>query len=143
MEAAIKSPESLLPPGQVRPHDLEHMDAVERSRLTSTILSRQFITEKSVADRIFGLPLEQRDPDEGRGFHFPHRQDMVSMLDQPLPNIPFEYSPGLIHFAYDPGLKGELQRFWDVITPEFGWTTKHGTEVKCIWVLVIGGCGWK
>jgi len=28
-----------------------------------------------------------------------------------------------------------LQRLGDKITPEFGWITKYGTEVKCIWVL--------
>ena len=65
------------------------------------------------------------------------------MLDQPMPDLPFAYTRGLVKFAYDPGLKGDLQRFWDVITPEFGWRTKNGTEFRCIWVLIIGGCGWK
>jgi len=68
---------------------------------------------------------------------------MIDMLDQPMPDVPFAYTPGLIYFAYDPGLKGDIQRFWDVITPEFGWRTKYGTEVRCKLILVIVGCGWK
>ena len=65
------------------------------------------------------------------------------MLDQPLPDLPFAYTHGLVNFAYEPGVKGDLQRFWDVITPEFGWRTKYGTEVKCILILVVAGCAWK
>jgi len=65
------------------------------------------------------------------------------MLEQPLPDMPFAYTPGLVNFDYDPGVKGDLQRFWDVITPEFGWRTNNGTEFKCVWVLVIAACGWK
>jgi hypothetical protein len=65
------------------------------------------------------------------------------MLDQPLPDVPFAYTPDLVYFAYEPGVKGDLQRFWDIITPEFGWRTKYGTEVKCGLLLVIIACGWK
>jgi hypothetical protein len=68
---------------------------------------------------------------------------MIAMLDQPMQKVPFAYTPGLVKFAYAPGVKGDLQRFWDVITPEFGWRTKNGTEFRCVWVLIIGGCGWK
>ena len=28
-------------------------------------------------------------------------------------------------------------------TPEFGWRTRYGTEVKCALILVIVGCAWK
>ena len=36
----------------------------------------------------------------------------------------------------------DLQRFWDKLTPEFGWRTKNRTKVQCRWVLVIVACGW-
>jgi len=124
-------------------HDLEKMSEQAKRRMTNSILTRQFISEQSEADKLFGKPLVAYSSEPQKAFHYPVRQDMIAMLDQPMPEVPFAYTPGLINFAYDPGLKGDLQRFWDVITPEFGWRTKNGTEFKCIWVLIIGGCGWK
>lgn len=123
--------------------DLKQMSSVEKSRLTGTILSRQFITQEPVADRLFGKLVTAEATQTRKEFHYPVRRNLVSMLDRPMQELPFKYTPGLVHFAYAPGVKGDLQRFWDVITPEFGWTTRYGTEVKCIWVLIVGGCGWK
>jgi hypothetical protein len=124
-------------------HDPEKMSEPAKRRMTNSILTRQFISEESEADKLFGRPLVSYNSEPQKAFHYPVRQDMIAMLDQPMPEVPFAYTPGLINFAYDPGVKGDLQRFWDVITPEFGWRTKNGTEFKCIWVLIIGGCGWK
>ena len=121
----------------------DSMSEKEKSVLTSTILARQYISEESVVDQLFGKPLEQHSGEFQKEFHYPVRPDMLSMLDSPLPDVPFDYTPGLIYFAYEPGVKGDLQRFWDVITPEFGWRTKYGTEVRCVLVLVLIGCGWK
>lgn len=122
--------------------DLDEMSEPEKARLTDTILARQYISEVSAVEQLFGKPtvdnIEVREE-----FHFPARPNMIAMLDQPMPEVPFAYTPDLVYFAYDPGVKGDLQRFWDVITPEFGWRTRYGTEVKCILVLVIIGCGWK
>ncbi len=146
-EIAPVEPESapLMPLPQVTQlrRDVDSMTDTERSRLTSTILTRQFITQASKADKIFGKPFELSSTAPQKDFHYPIRPDLFDKLDQPMLELPFEYTPGLVYFAYDPGVKGDLQRFWDVITPEFGWRTKYGTEVKCIWVLVIVGCGWK
>ena len=123
--------------------DYETFSKAKNAPLASTILAAQFITEESVADQIFGKQFDLEIADPQTDFHYPVRQNMVAMLDQPMPEVPFAYTPGLVHFAYAPGAKGDLQRFWDVITPEFGWRTKNGTEFKCIWVLIVGGCGWK
>ena len=123
--------------------DLETMSDTGRRQLTNTILTRQFFTEESAVDQLFGKPLPQHNTEIQKEFHYPLRQNMISMLDQPLPEVPFAYVSDLVYFAYEPGVKGDLQRFWDVITPEFGWRTKYGTEVKCVLVLVIIGCGWK
>jgi len=123
--------------------DLENLSDNEARQLTNTILSHQYFTEESAADQLFGKPLPQHSAEIQKEFHYPLRENMVSMLDQPLPELPFAYTPDLVYFAYEPGVKGDLQRFWDVITPEFGWRTKYGTEVRCILVLVIIGCGWK
>jgi len=141
---------------EIKPHilaaspqasDLEHdpgkMSEPAKRRMTNAILTRQFISEQSEADKLFGKPLVSYSSEPQKAFHYPLRQDMIAMLDQPMPEVPFAYTPGLINFAYDPGVKGNLQRFWDVITPEFGWRTKNGTEFKCVWVLIIGACGWK
>ena len=140
---AIKPPEPV-PPETMATHRSRETEAEpELAPQTSTILARQFITEKSVADQLFGMPLEQKGSETQKDFHYPARPNMLSMLDRPMQELPFEYTPGLVRFSYDPGVKGDLQRFWDVITPEFGWRTRNGTEFKCIWILIIGGCGWK
>jgi len=141
-EASEPQPTAIVP-YPVRERDFDKLSGVEKAVLTSTILARQYITEESAADRLFGKNLLQDSSDIRKEFHYPLRQDLIEMLNQPLPDIPFEYTPGLIYFAYDPGLKGDLQRFWDVITPEFGWRTKYGTEVKCALILIIPGCVWK
>lgn len=123
--------------------DLGTISDIDRRKLTSAVLARQFFTEDSVVDQLFGKPIPQYNTEIQKEFHYPLRENMISMLDKPLPEVPFAYTPDLVYFAYEPGVKGDLQRFWDVITPEFGWRTKYGTEVKCILVLVIIGCGWK
>ena len=130
-------------PAEDKTSNFDDLTKTQKSQLANSILAAQFITEESVTAQLFGMQfnLEITDPQEG--FHYPVRQSMVAMLDQPIPELPFAYSPGLVRFAYEPGVKGDLQRFWDVITPEFGWRTKNGTEFKCVWILVIGGCGWK
>jgi hypothetical protein len=127
---------------------LETMNTEEKRRLTNLVLSSPFITEDSAADQLFGNPFvlystEIQKEFHQKEFHYPERPSLLAMLDQPMQELPFAYTPGLVRFAYDPGIKGDLQRFWDVITPEFGWTSKYGTEVKCVWVLVIAACGWK
>ncbi|NOR19527.1 MAG: hypothetical protein GQ538_05510 [Xanthomonadales bacterium] len=123
--------------------DFDRLSNTKEKHLANTILSAQFITEESISEQIFGKQFDLEIADPQKEFHFPARQGMVAMLDPPMPELPFAYTPGLVRFAYAPGVKGDMQRFWDVITPEFGWRTKNGTEFKCIWVLIIGGCGWK
>ena len=123
--------------------DLDNMSDLEKVQLMDTILARQYISEESAADQLFGKLPVQDSTEIRKEFHYPTGPNMIAMLDQPMPDVPFAYTAGLINFAYDPGVKGDLQRFWDVITPEFGWRTKYGTEVKCIMILVIIGCGWK
>jgi len=140
------SPEIPAPTAPVVPvidPGFDSMSETERKVLTSTILARQYMTEESAVDHLFGKPLVRETSDFQKEFHYPLRPDLIEMLNQPLPDLPFEYTPGLVYFAYDPGLKGELQRFWDIITPEFGWRTKYGTEVKCALIVIIPGCVWK
>ncbi len=123
--------------------DLDAMSEPEKRELTNSILSRQYFTEESAVDQLFGKPITQQNTESVNEFQYPSRPNMITMLDKPMPEVPFDYTPGLVYFAYDPGVKGDLQRFWDVITPEFGWRTKYGTEVRCKLLLVIIGCGWK
>jgi len=143
VEKPTEPPPHFLPAPLQRQRDLKQLSAEEKNRLTTVILSRQFITEKSVTEQLFGKPLEQHHTEWQREFHIPQKQDLLAMLNRPMQDLPFAYKPGLIHFAYAPGVKGDLQRFWDVITPEFGWKTKNGTEFRCVWLLVVAGCGWK
>jgi hypothetical protein len=133
-----ETPLPLLP---VQRKTFEQMTEDDRQVLVSSLLSQQYFREKPLTEQLFGKPINKAGPQAE--FHLPYRADMISMLDKPMPDLPFAYQEGLIYFAYDPGVKGDLQRFWDVITPEFGWRTRYGTEVRCIWVLVVMGCGWK
>lgn len=131
------------PPAEPAEVDLEPIIDQKRRRLSRSILSARLLPEESEADKIFGRPLEIPNQPNYAEFSRPIGQNMITMLEQPMPELPFAYTPGLVHFSYDPGVRGELQRFWDVITPEFGWRTDNGTEFKCIMVLVIFACGWK
>lgn len=137
------APESLEPATPYARKRLEQMDEIEKRRLTNSLLSRQFIKEELVTEQLFGKVLATPESGIVADFRVPIRPSMVTMLDKPMPDLPFAYQEGLIHFAYAPGVKGDLQRFWDVITPEIAFRTKYGTEVRCIWVLIIGGCAWK
>jgi hypothetical protein len=141
-EALPATPETEITP-QDLDSDFDRLSHTEKKQLTNSILTAQFITEESVTEQIFGKQFDLQIADPQKEFHFPARQNMMAMLDQPMPEVPFAYTAGLVRFAYEPGVKGDLQRFWDVITPEFGWRTNNGTEFKCVWVLVIAACGWK
>jgi len=136
-----------MPEAEITAEDLDsdfvRLSHTEKKQLMNSILSAQFITEESVTEQIFGKQFDLQIADPQKEFHFPVRQSMIAMLDQPMPEVPFAYTAGLVRFAYAPGVKGDLQRFWDVITPEFGWRTNNGIEFKCVWVLVIAACGWK
>jgi len=134
------SPPVPVEPAQRQPVTLTKHKPVDD---TAIILSRQFITEETKAERLFGKTLAIDQSVMQREFHFPARPDLLAMLSTPMQDLPFEYTPGLVHFSYAPGVRGDLQRFWDVITPEFGWRTKNGTEFRCVWLLVVAGCGWK
>lgn len=129
-------------PVPVEPERPQPPAPIERVANKDLILARQYITEEPVIDRIFGRPIE-RPASPQVDFRIPQRTDMLTILDKPMQDLPFDYTPGLVRFAYDPGVMGDLQRFWDVITPEFGWRTNNGTEVRCIVLLVVLGCGWK
>ena len=126
------------PPAEPEPRQ---PPASEPRANTDVILSRQYISEEPVIDRLFGRPFETPAPQVD--FRIPQKTDMLTMLNRPMQDLPFEYTPGLVYFAYAPGVRGDLQRFWDVITPEFGWRTNNGTEVRCKLLLVVIGCGWK
>jgi hypothetical protein len=139
----VAEPQTTVSAVSPKQRDFDQMSPSAKTQLTNTLLSRQFISEPSSADQIFGKPLPLTQPAPHAEFHYPIQPNMLSMLDKPMQDLPFEYTEGLIHFAYDPGVKGDLQRFWDVITPEFGWFTRHGTEVRCKLILVIAGCAWK
>lgn len=64
------------------------------------------------------------------------------VMDQALPALPFEDPEGPFRF-YSVGIRGDVERAFDSVTKEFGWTTRYGTKVKCAYVLVIVSCGWK
>ncbi len=67
--------------------------------------------------------------------------NMLTTLDRPLPQLPFEPGEMGLRF-YSAGFRGKLERGFDKITPEFGFVTSFGLEVKCVYVLVVVACSW-
>jgi hypothetical protein len=62
-------------------------------------------------------------------------------LNAPLPEMPFADTPLDVPF-YNMGFHGNMQRLRDAITQEFGFKTRYGTRVKCVFMVVMVACGW-
>ena len=76
----------------------------KKRRLSRTILSARLLPEESEADKIFGVQMAPPEQPNYAKFNRPIGQNMISMLDQPMQELPFAYTPGLVHFSYDPGV---------------------------------------
>ncbi len=70
-----------------------------------------------------------------------NQTNMLTSLARPLPELPFEPGEMGLNF-YPAGIRGDIARGFDKITPEFGFVTSFGLEIKCKYVLVIVSCGW-
>jgi len=101
------------------------------SRNTRRLLSRQFDYE--------GFAQGSEDKPD---FYPRQRASLEMVLNQPSLQLPFEDSRIYLVDSYADGIMGVIDRFWDDVTVPFGFTTKNNTRVQCVWVLVIGGCGW-
>lgn len=114
------------------------VDVVDLDQLAPRIKAAPWLDDDT-PESVFGdnpAPAEPL-PD----FRWAERTDMITMLDQPLPALPFA-DPDLVDFAYAPGVMGSMHRGFDKITPEFGWTSKTGFKVRCKLILIVVGCGW-
>ncbi|MEM9531011.1 MAG: hypothetical protein AAGA23_08830 [Pseudomonadota bacterium] len=69
------------------------------------------------------------------------QSNMLQSLDRPTPLLPFEPGDMGVNF-YPNGVQGDVARLFDRITPEFGFVTSFGLEVKCKYVLIVVSCGW-
>jgi hypothetical protein len=67
--------------------------------------------------------------------------DVMLALQDRMPDLPFG-SSGLKLAFYSNGFRGDLERFGDAITQEFGFKTRYGTQVKCVLMVVLLVCGW-
>lgn len=68
--------------------------------------------------------------------------DYFPRFHRPPPLLPFAERPLELNF-YPPGMHGQLVRTMDRLTPEFGFTTSFGLEIRCVYVLVAVSCGWR
>jgi len=82
------------------------------------------------------------EPEDRPDFYLRQRTSLEMVLNQPSLQLPFEDSRIYLVDNYDNGIMGGIDRFWDNVSIPFGFTTKNNTRVQCVWVLVIGGCGW-
>lgn len=67
--------------------------------------------------------------------------DVMLALQDRMPDLPFG-SSGLQLAFYSSGFRGDLERFGDAVTQEFGFRTRYGTQVKCVLMVVLLVCGW-
>lgn len=89
-------------------------------------------------DRLY--PVEPSKP-RIRVLGDPPPGDVMLALQDHLPELPFG-SSGMELAFYSSGFRGDLERFGDAITQEFGFKTRYGTRVKCVAMVVLVVCGW-
>ncbi len=68
--------------------------------------------------------------------------DLLAELAPQLPELPFADTEMDVEF-YPMGVRGDVHRMVDAVTPEFGFKTKSGIEVRCRFLLVMLSCGWR
>lgn len=71
-----------------------------------------------------------------------HQPVLEDVLNEPSLQLPFEDTRIYLVDSYDPGLLGDVEKFFDDVAVPFGFTTKNNTRVQCAWMLVVVGCGW-
>ena len=118
----------------------EPKPVTDEPSLPTRILASPYLEEESTGAKLFSTRLA---PDQAESvFHFRERPTMVSALNSVPDQLPFGNGPRFVVASYDPGVIGDVQRFFDAVTLEKEWVTKNGTRVKCAWVLILAGCGW-
>lgn len=117
----------------------EELGPEQVRQLARTIIASPFLEDADDTRKVFGKEPEDRHSEVD--FRVPDRPDMFSMLEGPPIDLPFA-DPELVEFAYAPGAMGAIERGFDRITPEFGWTSNSGFKIRCRWVLIVVGCGW-
>ena len=108
--------------------------------LRTRILASPYLEEEPLAANLFSIRAESNGTESV--FHFRDRPNMDSVLNPTPDQLPFANGPRFELASYTPGVVGDVQRFFDFVTLEKEWVTKHGTRVKCAWVLIFAGCGW-
>lgn len=107
---------------------------VSSARLLAHISKYRLHDEKLLED----LPEE---PPEPLSLGHINRQDLLAMLDKPLPNLPFA-DPDTPFVFYSTGFQGEVEKFFDKITKRTSHTTKWGTKIECAYTLIFVVCGY-
>ena len=133
----IPPSEQIIPKPEVVTVRPAPQDELDRERLLTRLRNAPMESDPVIS--IFGPG--QPAPEAVEEFQFPEREGLLTMLDTPLPDLPFE-DPGLDVFMYRPDALGTLHRGFDTLTPEFGFTTKTGFTVRCRFILIAAGCGW-
>jgi hypothetical protein len=87
------------------------------------------------------IDVEEPSNPEYRVLGEPPPGDVLLALQNRLPELPFGAS-GLDVAFYSSGFRGDLERFGDAITQEFGFKTRYGTKVQCVMMVVLLVCGW-
>lgn len=68
--------------------------------------------------------------------------NLLAELRRQMPNLPFGDTAMTLEF-YPMGARGDVARALDAATQEFGFKTKSGLEVKCVFMWVLLSCGWR
>jgi len=108
--------------------------------LRTRILASPYLEEEPLAANLFSIRTESNGTESV--FHFRDRPTLDYVLNLSPEQLPFANGPRFEVASYTPGVVGDVQRFFDIVTLEKEWVTKNGTRVKCGWVLIFAGCGW-
>ncbi len=83
----------------------------------------------------------ETEPAEPLALGHINQQDLLEMLDKPLPRLPFA-DPDTPFVFYSTGFKGEIEKLIDKITRRSSHTTRWGTKVECVYTLIGVFCGF-
>ena len=120
----VPTRDEVLPESKPQPSAAELLQSLQKYRLTDN--HHDAVITLGPQIRVLGEP--------------PPGDVMLALQDR-MPDLPFG-SSGLELAFYSNGFRGDLERFGDAITQEFGFKTRYGTEVKCVYMVVLLVCAW-
>ncbi|MEM7704651.1 MAG: hypothetical protein AAF358_03810 [Pseudomonadota bacterium] len=137
---AATAPTPTIPTVSLPPTEVPNVDEASPAPRAEDILKRMRRYRIEENPRL--TPADPKTPPAPLALGLADQTNLLTELDGPLPQLPFEPGEMGLRF-YSAGVKGDIARTFDRITPEFGFVTNFGLEVRCKYVLIVVSCGWR